>query len=141
MRSLQTRVIVYRKTVQPYSDVESLDDSEGSFLACSENSRVRVIAAAKREEAEAKYKKHQSWRRILLLVLAITIHNFPEGATARYLHSLLLIHLPLCSAGLAVGVGFGGIGKTATATFESARSLAIGIGLQNFPEGLGHHCL
>ncbi len=38
--------------------------------------------------------------------------------------------------GLAVGVGFGGIGVSSSATFESARSLAIGIGLQNFPEGL-----
>ncbi|CAI5438978.1 unnamed protein product [Caenorhabditis angaria] len=58
----------------------------------------------------------QSWRRILLLILAVTIHNIPEG--------------------LAVGVGFGSIGKTKTATFESAFNLAIGIGLQNFPEGL-----
>ncbi|XP_015766819.1 PREDICTED: zinc transporter ZIP11-like [Acropora digitifera] len=38
--------------------------------------------------------------------------------------------------GLAVGVGFGAVGKTATATFENARNLAIGIGIQNFPEGL-----
>ncbi|CAF92445.1 unnamed protein product, partial [Tetraodon nigroviridis] len=38
--------------------------------------------------------------------------------------------------GLAVGVGFGAIGKTPSATFESARNLAIGIGIQNFPEGL-----
>ncbi|XP_036429236.1 zinc transporter ZIP11-like isoform X2 [Colossoma macropomum] len=57
-----------------------------------------------------------SWRRILLLILAITIHNIPEG--------------------LAVGVGFGAAGKTTSATFESARNLAIGIGIQNFPEGL-----
>lgn len=57
-----------------------------------------------------------SWRRIALLILAITIHNIPEG--------------------LAVGVGFGAIEKTASATFESARNLAIGIGIQNFPEGL-----
>ncbi|XP_058441281.1 zinc transporter ZIP11 isoform X4 [Marmota monax] len=57
-----------------------------------------------------------SWRRILLLILAITIHNVPEG--------------------LAVGVGFGAVEKTASATFESARNLAIGIGIQNFPEGL-----
>ncbi|KAL2764716.1 zinc transporter ZIP11 isoform 2 [Daubentonia madagascariensis] len=42
-----------------------------------------------------------SWRRIVLLILAITIHNVPEG--------------------LAVGVGFGAIEKTASATFESAR--------------------
>ncbi|XP_060795472.1 zinc transporter ZIP11-like isoform X2 [Neoarius graeffei] len=42
-----------------------------------------------------------SWRRIVLLILAITIHNIPEG--------------------LAVGVGFGAAGKTSSATFESAR--------------------
>jgi len=35
-----------------------------------------------------------------------------------------------------VGVGFGAIGKSSSATFASARSLAIGIGIQNFPEGL-----
>ncbi|XP_071451463.1 zinc transporter ZIP11 isoform X2 [Hetaerina americana] len=40
------------------------------------------------------------WRRILLLVVAITVHNIPEG--------------------LAVGVGFGAIGKSPSATFESA---------------------
>ncbi|XP_015510974.1 zinc transporter ZIP11 isoform X2 [Neodiprion pinetum] len=60
--------------------------------------------------------KNNQWRRILLLVVAITVHNIPEG--------------------LAVGVGFGAIGSTAEATFESARNLAIGIGIQNFPEGL-----
>ncbi|XP_029455127.1 zinc transporter ZIP11 isoform X4 [Rhinatrema bivittatum] len=65
---------------------------------------------------ENTQKQDRSWRRILLLILAITIHNIPEG--------------------LAVGVGFGAIGKTASATFESARNLAIGIGIQNFPEGL-----
>lgn len=42
-----------------------------------------------------------SWRRIALLILAITIHNIPEG--------------------LAVGVGFGAVEKTASATLESAR--------------------
>ncbi|XP_017271580.1 zinc transporter ZIP11 isoform X2 [Kryptolebias marmoratus] len=72
-------------------------------------------------EAESKQQEDvvqtgSSWRRILLLILAITIHNIPEG--------------------LAVGVGFGAIGKTTSATFESARNLAIGIGIQNFPEGL-----
>jgi zinc transporter, ZIP family len=51
-----------------------------------------------------------SLKRIWLFVIAITIHNFPEG--------------------LAVGVGFGG-GDIAGGT-----SLAIGIGLQNMPEGL-----
>lgn len=56
------------------------------------------------------------WKRIILLVIAITVHNIPEG--------------------LAVGVSFGAIGNTESATFESARNLAIGIGIQNFPEGL-----
>jgi len=56
------------------------------------------------------------WRRILLLIVAITVHNIPEG--------------------LAVGVGFGAVGQTASATFASARNLALGIGIQNFPEGL-----
>ncbi|XP_075072955.1 zinc transporter ZIP11 isoform X2 [Mixophyes fleayi] len=65
---------------------------------------------------ESQHKGGSSWRRIMLLILAITIHNIPEG--------------------LAVGVGFGAIGKTASATFDSARNLAIGIGIQNFPEGL-----
>ncbi|XP_063817219.1 zinc transporter ZIP11 isoform X2 [Pseudophryne corroboree] len=65
---------------------------------------------------ESQHKGGGSWRRIMLLILAITIHNIPEG--------------------LAVGVGFGAIGKTASATFDSARNLAIGIGIQNFPEGL-----
>ncbi|XP_074099205.1 zinc/iron regulated transporter-related protein 48C isoform X1 [Cotesia typhae] len=60
--------------------------------------------------------KNNQWRRILLLVVAITVHNIPEG--------------------LAVGVGFGAVGSSASATFESARNLAIGIGIQNFPEGL-----
>jgi zinc transporter 11 len=57
-----------------------------------------------------------SWRRILLLIIAITVHNIPEG--------------------LAVGVGFGAIGKSPSATFVKARNLALGIGIQNFPEGL-----
>ncbi|NJM84906.1 MAG: ZIP family metal transporter [Leptolyngbyaceae cyanobacterium SL_1_1] len=52
----------------------------------------------------------QNLKRIWLFVIAITLHNFPEG--------------------LAVGVGFGG-GEIAAAT-----TLAIGIGLQNIPEGL-----
>ena len=46
----------------------------------------------------------------------------------------LLIVL-LCRLGLAVGVGFGSIGRHSGATFQAARNLAVGIGLQNFPEG------
>jgi ZIP family zinc transporter len=56
-----------------------------------------------------------SWGRSVLLVLAITLHNIPEG--------------------LAVGVGFGAASITAGASLAGAFSLAMGIGLQNFPEG------
>ncbi len=58
-----------------------------------------------------------SWQRSVLLVLAITLHNFPEG--------------------LAVGVAFGAAAAgIPEATVAGAVALAIGIGLQNFPEGL-----
>jgi ZIP family zinc transporter len=58
-----------------------------------------------------------SWRRSTLLVLAITLHNIPEG--------------------MAVGVAFGAAGIPGSpATLAAAVALAIGIGIQNFPEGL-----
>ena len=58
-----------------------------------------------------------TWQRSVLLVLAITLHNIPEG--------------------LAVGVAFGAVaaGVGTSATLAGAIALAIGIGLQNFPEG------
>jgi len=57
-----------------------------------------------------------SWHRSLLLVLAITLHNFPEG--------------------LAVGVAFGAVAAgVPEATLGTAVALAVGIGLQNLPEG------
>lgn len=52
----------------------------------------------------------QAVRRIWLFVIAITLHNFPEG--------------------LAVGVGYG------TGDVDGGNVLALGIGLQNIPEGL-----
>jgi len=58
-----------------------------------------------------------TWKRITLLVLAITLHNFPEG--------------------LAVGVAFGAVGVGFPgASLVGAMTLALGIGIQNFPEGL-----
>ena len=57
-----------------------------------------------------------SWQRSILLVLAITLHNIPEG--------------------LAVGVAFGAIAADLpAATLGGAVALALGIGIQNFPEG------
>ncbi|MDQ3999779.1 MAG: ZIP family metal transporter [Actinomycetota bacterium] len=61
-----------------------------------------------------------SWRRSVLLVSAITLHNIPEG--------------------LAVGVAFGAVaagmpGVPEASSIAAATALAVGIGLQNFPEG------
>ncbi|MDF2484332.1 MAG: zinc transporter [Herbinix sp.] len=57
-----------------------------------------------------------SWKRSVLLVLAITLHNIPEG--------------------LAVGVAFGAAASNLpAASLAGAIALALGIGLQNFPEG------
>lgn len=63
-----------------------------------------------------KFERQRSWKRMILLLIAITVHNFPEG--------------------LAVGVGFGAVDKNSPVAFDRAQNLAIGIGLQNFPEGL-----
>ncbi|HUU94590.1 MAG TPA: ZIP family metal transporter [Phycisphaerae bacterium] len=72
------------------------------------------------ETAEAEGVK-TSWQRSTLLVVAITLHNAPEG--------------------LAVGVAFGAVAHAADAAMAreimlGGIALAIGIGLQNFPEGL-----
>ena len=65
------------------------------------------------EEAEGI---RASWQSSILLVLAVTLHNIPEG--------------------LAIGVAFGGIASGfPSATLPAAVALAVGIGIQNFPEG------
>jgi len=57
-----------------------------------------------------------TWQRSTLLVLAITLHNIPEG--------------------LAVGIAFGAVAHGIPgAAIGGAIALALGIGLQNFPEG------
>jgi ZIP family zinc transporter len=66
------------------------------------------------EEAEGL---KTTWQRVILLILAITLHNIPEG--------------------LAVGVAFGAVAAgLPSASLTGAVALAIGIGLQNFPEGM-----
>jgi ZIP family zinc transporter len=58
-----------------------------------------------------------TWQRVTLLILAITLHNFPEG--------------------LAVGVAFGAAASGfPSATVAGGIALALGIGIQNFPEGM-----
>jgi ZIP family zinc transporter len=57
------------------------------------------------------------WRRSTLLILAVTLHNIPEG--------------------LAVGIAFGAAASGLhAASITSAIALAIGIGIQNLPEGM-----
>lgn len=61
-------------------------------------------------------KERNSFKRCLMLIFSITLHNIPEG--------------------LAVGVAFGSTAYSLEgATLTSAMLIALGIGIQNFPEG------
>lgn len=86
----------------------------GGFLYLVDKVLPHLHLGLDTSEAEG-IKTH--WQRSVLLVLAITLHNIPEG--------------------LAVGVAFGAVaaGTGSSATLAGAIALAIGIGLQNFPEG------
>ena len=89
----------------------------GVFLRLLDRLLPHLHPGMKMSEAEGI---HTSWRRSVLLVSAITLHNIPEG--------------------LAVGVTFGAVGLGIAegvpgASLGAAVALAIGIGLQNFPEG------
>jgi zinc transporter, ZIP family len=89
----------------------------GLFLRGLDGVLPHLHPGMKVSEAEGL---HTTWRRSVLLVSAITLHNIPEG--------------------LAIGVAFGAVGLGITegvpeASLGAAVALAIGIGLQNFPEG------
>ena len=85
----------------------------GAFLWLVDMILPHLHMGLETEEAEGI---KTSWQRSVLLVLAITLHNIPEG--------------------LAVGVAFGAVAyDLPSASLTGAIALAIGIGLQNFPEG------
>ncbi len=90
----------------------------GLFLFLVDRILPHLHIGLERDQAEGI---KTSWQRSVLLVLAITMHNIPEG--------------------LAVGVAFGALGDAVRgeaagfATFGGAVALALGIGIQNFPEG------
>lgn len=85
----------------------------GIFLWAVDKLLPHVHIDFRTEEAEGI---KTSWHRTTLLVLAITLHNIPEG--------------------LAVGVAFGAVAAgLPSATLAGAIALAVGIGIQNFPEG------
>lgn len=89
----------------------------GLFLRICDHYLPHLHIGMPRDSAEGVTT---SWKRATLLVLAITLHNIPEG--------------------LAIGVLFGaaglGLEVSGNATVAAAIALAIGIGIQNFPEGL-----
>ncbi len=86
----------------------------GGFLYLVDKLMPHLHLGLETNQAEG-VKTH--WQRSILLVLAITMHNIPEG--------------------LAVGVAFGAAasGNVGAASLAGAIALAIGIGIQNFPEG------
>lgn len=87
--------------------------SGGLFLWLVDKTMPHLHLGKKIDEAEGI---KTSLRRSVLLVLAITLHNIPEG--------------------LAVGVAFGALGADLpSASLGGAIALAVGIGIQNFPEG------
>jgi ZIP family zinc transporter len=87
--------------------------SGGVFLWGIDKILPHLHLGLPRSEAEGI---ETSWHRSILLVLAITLHNIPEG--------------------LAVGVAFGAAAAGyPEATVAAAVALAIGIGIQNLPEG------
>ncbi len=86
----------------------------GAFLLGIDKVLPHLHPGLARDEAEGI---KTTWRTSTLLVLAITLHNIPEG--------------------LAVGVAFGAVAAgLPSATLPDAIALAVGIGIQNFPEGL-----
>jgi ZIP family zinc transporter len=85
----------------------------GTFLYVIDRILPHLHMGLKIEKAEGIKTQ---WKRSVLLVLAITLHNIPEG--------------------LAVGVAFGVLANNPeTGALAGAVALALGIGLQNFPEG------
>lgn len=87
--------------------------SGGLFLWLVDKTLPHLHMGLEKDQAEGI---KTNWQRSVLLVLAITLHNIPEG--------------------LAVGVAFGAVAfDLPSASLAGAVALAIGIGLQNFPEG------
>lgn len=85
----------------------------GAFLLIIDKILPHLHLGLKTDKAEGI---KTSWQRSVLLVLAITLHNIPEG--------------------LAVGVAFGALANSPDiGMLTGAVALAIGIGIQNFPEG------
>lgn len=82
------------------------------FIWMSDKAIVKTVLKSNNSQEHFSNKTN----RIIMLILSITLHNIPEG--------------------LAVGVAFGLIKENyAPSALMGAISIAVGIGLQNFPEG------
>ncbi len=77
----------------------------------------KTVSFARKKADNLEVSGNKRLNRITMLILSITLHNIPEG--------------------LAVGVAFGALqgGGYTTESLMGAISVAVGIGLQNFPEG------
>ena len=77
----------------------------------------KIVTFTQRKVTNTQESPNTRFSRIMMLILSITLHNIPEG--------------------LAVGVAFGALqnGGYSTEKLMGAITIAIGIGLQNFPEG------
>lgn len=85
----------------------------GGFLLAIDKLLPHLHMGLRTDQAEGI---KTTWKRSILLVLSITLHNIPEG--------------------LAVGVAFGSLAnEPSLGALGGALALAFGIGLQNFPEG------
>lgn len=91
--------------------------SGGAFLRIFDQYMPHLHIGAPETEVEGV---KTSLHRTTLLVLAITLHNIPEGL----------------AIGVVFGAAFKGVDPTGSATLIGAISLALGIGIQNFPEGV-----
>lgn len=77
----------------------------------------RVVSFARARTEDLDKRENERINRIIMLVLSITLHNIPEG--------------------MAVGVAFGALhnGSGTPESLMGAVTIAVGIGVQNFPEG------
>jgi ZIP family zinc transporter len=100
---------------QGYGDAKWIPPLVGFLLGAACLRGIDLVLPHMHPDLKTVEGVKTSWQRSTLLVLAITIHNIPEG--------------------LAVGVAFGAAALGAGG-LGGAVGLAIGIGLQNLPEGL-----
>ena len=91
--------------------------SGGAFLRVADRLLPHLHPGLPRAQSEGP---RTTWERTTLLVLAITLHNIPEG---------LAIGVAFAAAASQIDLSIGG-------TLAGAVALSIGIGIQNFPEGV-----